>query len=75
MKLNNKQKEFYFNNFTDEYYLESLRQKYHLDWEIIYDPTPNEYDYALVIDGIEQDRLDHHFVRGILNNENQTLQS
>lgn len=65
MKLNDKQKAFYADVFEDEDYLEDLRQRYNSSWEIIYDPKPNDFDYALVIDGLEWDRLDNHFVREI----------
>lgn len=63
MKLNEQQKRTYFNSFEDEDILEELRQSYNSDWEIIYDPIENNFNYALIINGLEYDRLSDDFVR------------
>ena len=61
-KLNEAQKKAYSEIFDEDYVLEYLRQKFHLTWEIIFDPCPTDFDYALVIDGLEEDRLAPEFV-------------
>lgn len=61
-KLNEAQKRAYSEIFDDDYALEELRQKFNSIWEIIFDPRPNDFNYALIIDGLEQDRLAPDFV-------------
>lgn len=61
-KLNEAQKRAYLEIFDEDYELEYLRQKFNSTWEIIFDPCPTDLDYALIIDGLEEDRLFPDFV-------------
>ncbi len=61
-KLNEAQKRAYSEIFDEDYVLEYLRQKFNSTWEIIFDPCPTDFDYALIIDGLEEDRLAPDFV-------------
>ena len=63
MKLNNKQKQAYADLFEDDWALEEIRKRYQKVWEVVYDPTPNDFNYALIIDGLEYDRLTDEFVK------------
>lgn len=69
MKLNAEQKRAYAAVFGEGSILEYLRQKFNSDWEVIYDPMPNDGEYALIIDGLEYDRLDVIFVRELIRME------
>ena len=62
MILTTKQKNIYINMFDDCDYKDYLKRMINYEWEVKYDPKPNDYEYALLFAEEEIDRLSRRFV-------------
>lgn len=69
MILDQMQKEVYIQAFDENYILDYLKEMINSEWELVYDPQPNEFDYKLIIAGDEFDRLDISFADQIKKGE------
>ena len=66
MVLDFNQKKRYIESFEEDYIIDYLLSMINTDWELIYDPRQNDFDFKLIIAEEEYDRLAEEFAKEII---------
>lgn len=66
MVLDFNQKKRYIESFEEDYIIDYLLSMINTDWELIYDPRPNDFEFKLIIAEEEYDRLAEEFAKEII---------